>query len=110
MADWKKVELSPAHNFEEEKELIGVFTGKDENVGENNSTIYHLEKQDGEMTDVWGSTVLDVRLKNIKVGEEVKIVYNGKKPSPNRKGKFYHDFEVYHRATEFSQIADEVEL
>ena len=100
MSEWKKVELGETWDYKTAKEgdsVEGVFAGKDENVGENNSMIYRLETPEGDVRSIWGCTVLDTRMKNIKEGEEVKIVYKGTKPSPNRKGKNYHDFEVYHR-------------
>ena len=100
MSTWTKVELGENWDYKTAKEgdsVEGVYAGKDENVGENNSTIYRIEDKDGNAKNVWGSTVLDVRMKNIKEGQEVKIVYKGSKPSPNRKGKNYHDFDVFHR-------------
>ena len=100
MADWTKVELGETWDYKaagEGASVEGVFAGKDENVGENNSMIYRIEDREGKATSVWGSTVLDTRMKNIKEGEEVKIVYKGTKPSPTRKGKNYHDFEVWHK-------------
>ena len=98
--DWKKVEMGDAWDYKNAKkgsEVIGLFVGKEENVGENNSIVYTLESPSGEMISIWGSTVLDLRLKNIKVGEEVRIVYLGQLESEKRKGKFYHNFDVYHR-------------
>ena len=106
MADeWKKIEIGNSWNFEEAPELVGLYTGKEENLGENNSTLYTFEISDNnEVVSVWGSTVLDGRMKSIKVGEEVKIVYKGKKDSLKRKGKFFHDFEVFHREVDFAAV------
>ena len=105
MSDWKKVEIGNTWNYKEageNAEFIGLFTGKEEHVGENDSIVYSFEQsKDNEPVSVWGSTVLDTRMKNVKVGEEVKIVYKGQKDSPNRKGKKYHDFDVFHRPAEF---------
>lgn len=109
--EWKKVELGTTWNLKEAKkddELIGLYIGKEENVGENNSNIYNFERLDNnENIAVWGSTVLDTRMKNVKVGEEVKIVYKGTKPSPNRKDKVYHDFDVFHRKPAFVNASEE---
>ena len=108
MADWKEVGLGVTWNYKEAKEgdsVEGVFAGKEENVGENNSMIYRIEDKDGNATNVWGSTVLDTRMKNVKEGEEVKIVYQGKKPSPTRKGQNYHDFKVWHREADITDEA-----
>src|SRR3990167_9165592 len=97
---WKKVEMGDTWNFEKEPEMIGLFIGKEENVGENNSNLYTFEV-DQKNVSVWGSTVLDTRMKNVKVGEEVKIVFLGLKDSPNRKGKQYKNFDVFHREPSF---------
>lgn len=105
MTDWKKVEMGDTWNPEKEgDEIVGLFVGKEENVGENNSNLYTLEaSDDNRSVSVWGTTVLDVRMKNVKVGEEVKIIFKGWKDSPTRKGKQYKDFEVYHREPVFEE-------
>ena len=112
MSDWKKVEVGNTWNFKEEgegAEFIGVYVSMDEHVGENDSTVWNFRTAGGNIIGVWGSTVLDVRLKNLEVGEEVKIVYQGLKPSEKRKGKNFHDFEVYHRMPEFVNVKTEEE-
>ena len=100
-ADWKKVESSPVFAFEKKgDELIGLLVSTEADVGPNNSKLYTVEQKGGKKWGVWGSTVLDTRLKNVMVGEEVKIVYLGLKKSDKRKGAEYKDFEVYHRMPE----------
>lgn len=94
--NFKRVELSPAWDFEKTPELTGIFISTEENVGPNNSKLYNIELEDGTKTSVWGSTVLDVRLKNVKPGEVVKITYLGKEKSDQRKGATYKNYEVYH--------------
>ena len=97
--DWKKVEIGNMWSYKEAKigdEIIGVYIGKKENVGDNNSNVYTLDCN-GEIKDVWGSTVLDIRMQHIKIGEEVKIVYLGQLESEKRKGKSYHNFDIFHR-------------
>ena len=90
-------DIIPFHDFNKEKILKGILADKVENVGINKSTIYTLEQENGDKIKFWGSQVIDVRLKNAQLGEEIGIEYFGKKPSPNRKDKFYHDFKVYHK-------------
>jgi hypothetical protein len=97
MSEWRKVEMSPSHDFEKEKELEGVLTAIQTDVGPNASTLYEFEKKNGENTAVWGSTVLDSRMKNVKIGEEVKIVYAGlakESKKGQNKAKLY---DVFHR-------------
>ena len=103
MADWKKVEMSPSHDFEKEKELEGVLTNIQTDVGPNASTLYDIEKKDGGNVAVWGSTVLDSRMKNVKIGEEVKIVSTGLAKESKRGQNKAKLFEVYHREVEVSE-------
>jgi len=111
MNDWKKIIPGDAWNYKEEgkgAEFVGTYLSKEENVGENNSMLYAFETEEG-VKNVWGSTLLDTRLKNIKFGEEVKIVYLGQEPSQKRKGKTYHNFEVYHREIPMEKVLDDTE-
>jgi hypothetical protein len=76
--------------------LEGVLIEKEENIGENHSSRYTIEQKDThDQVMCWGSTVLDGRMKPIKVGEEIVIWYQGEKPSQTRKGKSYHDWKVF---------------
>jgi hypothetical protein len=107
MSDWRKVEIGNTWNYKElgkGAKLVGVYTGKEEHVGENDSNVYSFEVEGGDVMSVWGTTLLDMRLKNIKEGEEVKIVYLGEEKSMKRTGKTYHNFEVYHRAVDFTEV------
>ena len=104
MADngWIKSEQGEVWDFEANPEMIGLYIGKEENVGENNSNLYSFEV-DQKNISVWGSTVLDIRMKNVKIGEEVKIKFLGMEDSPNRKGKQYKNFDLWHREPSFKE-------
>ncbi len=105
--DWKKIELGGTWNYKEEEpgaEFTGTLIKMEEGIGENNSKVYTFKTPDGEITSVWGSTVLDVRLGLIEPGEEVKIVYLGQVASDKRKGKSYHNFDVYHRPQAMKKV------
>lgn len=108
-SEWEKVEMSPSWNGTNEDgsyklkngdELVGFYKGKEEGIGENNSTIYNFKTEKG-MIGVWGSTVLDTRFKNLEVGEEVRVVYLGLVESKTKGRRGYHNFEVYHRKADF---------
>ena len=110
MSDWQKVTVGNSWNYKElgkDAEFIGIYLSKEEGIGQNNSTLYHFRTNEGEFVDVWGTSVLDVRFKNLQYGEEVKIVYLGLLPSEKRKGKTYHNFEVYHRMQEMKKVTTE---
>lgn len=109
MNDWKKVDVGNTWNYKElgkGAEFQGIYLSKEEHVGENDSNIYNFDVK-GEVVSVWGNTLLDTRFKNLKFGEEVKIVYLGEEPSQKRKGKTYHNFDVYHREIPMSKVENE---
>lgn len=102
---WKKVEMSPTWNDKNEEgefmlkdgdSIEGVLVEIQENVGPNKSMLYTLKTDKGSVS-VWGSTVLNIRLKHVAVGDEVKIVYLGLEASEKVKGRHYHNYDVYHR-------------
>jgi len=105
MADYKPPagfeEINPGyHDFETNPVLQGVLIEKESDVGDNNSmryTIENIETHEQEM--VWGSTVLDARMKTADLGIELVLWYQGKKPSTKRGGKDYHDWKVYKNTT-----------
>lgn len=97
---FKKMEPGDVWDFEKDKVMRGVFLDKEEGVGPNNSNLYNFEVEGGRKVAVWGSTIIDTRLKNVVMGEEVVIVYHGKVPSEKRKGSEYKNFEVYHKKLE----------
>ena len=87
--------LGDAWNFDEKPVARGVFMGKQENVGPNNSMLYHFIDDDGDAYSVWGTTVLDDRLGGIEIGETVIIQYEGKQKTKN--GGSYKAYTVLHK-------------
>jgi hypothetical protein len=76
-------------------EISGKYVRKEDDVGIYHSTKYTLDTEKGEV-DVFGSTVLDSKFKDIPLGYEVKIVYQGEKPSTPPK-KPFKLFQVFKR-------------
>lgn len=106
MADtWEKVEMSDSWDAEKDKEIVGVLVSKEENVGPNESMLYTIETEDGEQVGVWGSSVLNSRMKQVYTGSEVKIVYKGREENP-KTGREYKMYEVY---TKGNTLAEEFE-
>lgn len=93
MYEWKKVGIlwSPQ---KEGDEVSGKFLGCIASDGEFESNILIIQT-DKEIANVYGSTVLDDKLKHgmVKEGDYIKIVFKGKQKS--EKGKEYKDFEMY---------------
>lgn len=101
---WEKVGVSKAWNFETDgKEFVGIYVSMQPDVGDNHSKMYDFDVN-GESRSVWGNAVLDVRLKNVRPGEEVKIVYLGMANSEKVRGRKYKNFEVYHRPAPFKKV------
>jgi len=63
--------------YENDGDFIeGVLVLKQEDVGDNNSMMYSIETPEG-VKNVWGSAILDSRMKLVKVGSKIKITYKG---------------------------------
>ena len=96
MADkkWVKVELGNTHDFNVEPEFVGVLTGVENEVGPNKSKLYSFEKQGGEKVSIWGSAVIDSRLKSVAIGSEIKIVSKGEVEN-KATGRTYKDYQIF---------------
>lgn len=81
---------------EEGDEIVGTLVDVQSEVGVNGSMLYTLENKDGERVNVWGSAVLDPRMRGVKLNSEVKIVYKGlgEKKGGKQAPKL---FQVFHR-------------
>lgn len=88
-------------------EISGKYIAKEEDVGIYHSKKYTLETSDGEI-DVFGSVGLDDKFKEIPLGYEVKIVYQGEKPSKPPK-KAFKVFQVFKRPANDETAEDKVE-
>lgn len=99
MTDWEESEGGGSTWKPEKKgdSFVGLLVKVEDNVGINKSMLYTFEEKDtNEAKVVWGSTVLDQKMFGIKVGEEVKIVYQGKGEA--KAGKNAPKlFNVFHR-------------
>lgn len=89
--DWVKVEQN-VHNFDEEKELIGIFKESIPSEYEGNDFI--IDARGKGDVKVFGKTALQNKLNVVKPGTPVKIVYNGEKKS-EKSGRTYRDFSVF---------------
>ena len=91
MVEWQEV-IKNVWNFEEDKEIIGVLLRKViSQFGGNDFILDVLDK--GEIM-VYGKTVLQNKLSDIKEGSLIKIVYAGQVLSPKTR-RTYEDFKVY---------------
>lgn len=103
MSDWIEV-----NNEEEEKEQVkmwepaavgesiqGKYIDIEEGVGKFKSNLYTVRTQKGEIK-VWGSTVLDNLMEKVPLSSEVKIIFQGKKPSKSGKNP-WKDYKVMYK-------------
>lgn len=87
---WKKLS-SPWKPENKDDEISGKLVRVDEKVGENESMLYQLETENA-IRGVWGSAVLDQKMKFFEIGDYVKIIFLGKKEG--NKKESYKDFDV----------------
>ncbi len=90
--EWTKLE-SEVWNPEEGDNISGIYLGVQHDVGENKSSIYSIEVSEGKKVGVWGSKVLDGKMIGVKIGQQVKIEFNGK-IKPEGGGKEYKTYEI----------------
>lgn len=102
---WEKVEMNPTWDYENQPEFVGTYIASQSDVGPNHSNMYDFSTPEGNV-GVWGNTILDNRLKNCNVGDEVKIVYLGKEESKKTKGRSYHNFDVFTRKAPMKKVED----
>ena len=76
---------------EEEESIQGTLVDKGERGGKYNSTRYTLETEEGYVL-VFGTTVLDNRMKLVNVGDYIRIKFLG--TETNKKGNDTKLFEI----------------
>lgn len=90
---WKELTLENNSDvWDKENPLEGKLVKTESNVGPNESRMYTVETDKGEVK-VWGSTVLDDKLIGVPNGTYLKIDYEGKVKSA--KGTSYHSYKVF---------------
>lgn len=85
--EWEGIDshdFPPAHDFDAEPVLIGEYLWSEtvDTVGfkgeTRKSTFYCLVTPDGEKTGMWGTAHLDRIMGNTKVGEQLRITFQGR--------------------------------
>jgi hypothetical protein len=75
---WEEKKGMPTKEWEKKgEEIIGKVIDKQENIGENSSTLYTIQQENGEKIGIWESGFLKVPMADIKIGDKIKIVYEG---------------------------------
>ena len=92
MEQWKTIQPTVWKPEKSGDNIIGVLVSKeakDEITGI--SAKYHIENSTGTFF-VWGSAVLDDRMQYAKIGQKVRITYEGK--TKNKRGQDVNLFRV----------------
>lgn len=92
MDEWKTIEPSVWKPEKERDNIIGILVNKelkDEQSGL--SAKYYIENEKGTFF-AWGSTVLDDRMQYVKIGQKIRITYEGK--TKNKRGQDVNLFKV----------------
>lgn len=72
-------DFPPVWDFEEQGDLVGVFTGTETINAKGKDRSLHSFEVDGEKVTIWGTAILDSRLKDVDPGARVKIQKPGTK-------------------------------
>ncbi len=73
--------------------VCGIYEGIIEKVGENQSDVYKLRQENGELIFLWATAVLKTKMQLVYIGDDIKIVYNGEKKA-TRGTRTYKEFSV----------------
>jgi len=87
--------------------LEGLYVNKESNIGPNASNIYYIERLDThEVVQLWGTTVLDMRMIPVKIGQQVLITYKGL--GQKGKGKQApHIWKVEYKDPDLEELANQ---
>lgn len=77
--------------------IAGILQAKVPEVGPNESTVFVIKK-DGIKYGIWGSAVLDKRMRSVNPQDEVMVIYLGEAVAP-KTNREYHDYQVLVRGT-----------
>lgn len=89
---WEEINLNDnADVWDKEKPIEGVFVKMEDGIGPNESKMYTIKTNNGEVK-VWGSMVLDDKLADIDPDSYIKIEYEGKVKGKKAE---YHSYKVF---------------
>lgn len=92
-ADAEEVNAQSSKTWDQTDPIIGNYIGFKTNIGPNASNMYNVRTDDGEITGVWGSTVLDSKMEQVPIGSRVKITYLGLEDNP-KSGRSFKNYSV----------------
>lgn len=97
--EWQ--EINPMNNktwnVDEQSKIQGIYIGKQDDIGTNHATVHTIKIDTGEKIGIWGNDLLNGKLQEIKIGEEVLIEFIGRVKSTKRSGAEYKSYKVFKR-------------
>lgn len=109
--EWQ--EINPMNNrmwdIEKQNKIQGIYIGKQDDIGPNHATMHTVridtDRIDtGENIGIWGNILLNSKLQEIKIGEEVLIEFTGMVKSTKRSGAEYKNYKVFKRPVLFQEV------
>ena len=91
-------------DFEKQPAFVGQFETVVGGIGANNSNLYIFSSK-GQRYSIWGSAILDSRFKNLVPGQEVAVIYEGKRKSP-KTGRVYKSYQVFKKPVSSNEDSD----
>lgn len=97
MLRWTEVAKNADHD---EKTIFlgeavqGFYVNKRNNVGQNESSVYELKLDNGELVSFWGSDLIDGKFAEIPLGSSVRVTFLGIAQPKTPKGRAYQNFRV----------------
>lgn len=73
--------------------ITGEYLTIQTDVGPNNAKMYTVRTDAGDL-GIWGSTVLDGRFEQVKLGSIVRVTYMGESDKPGKFGKPFKLWKV----------------
>lgn len=103
-ADGNERDTATADDF-----IDGYYVNKKENIGEHNSNVYTIQKEDESEIDVWGDTVVNSEMSKLRIGQFIRLQWLGRKlkKSFDRPGVKINNKNSFHNWEVF--VDDEVE-
>jgi hypothetical protein len=94
MDEWKAIEPGVWKPQKEGDQIVGVLVNKEaKDEARRLSARYLLENETGKLL-VWGSAVIDDRMRHVNIGDKIRITYQGKTKNKRSQDVLLYRIEV----------------
>lgn len=98
--EWMEAKASTDNTWNGQEPIEGRYISKREGVGPNSSNMYIVETGEGRV-GVWGSTVLDNKMSELRIGCTIKIEFAGLQTG--KRGNKYKDYRVFYKEEPYQE-------